>query len=70
MDLSETSGLVEGDNGVFMVELTQLEKAPELDNYATFANTVRNQRQGRVNTSLYNALKETADIEDNRKDFY
>ncbi len=70
LDLGQSSGLIEGDNGVFMVELTKLEKAPDLDNYVTFANTVRNQRQGKVNTAVYNALKEAADIEDNRKDFY
>ena len=70
LNLGETSGLIEGESGVYMVELTKLDTAPALDNYITFANTVRNQRQGKVNTAVYNALKEGAEIEDNRKEFY
>ena len=70
LEAGQTSGFIEGENGVFMVELTKLEEAPQLDNYTTFANTVRNQRQSKVNTAVFNALKEAADIEDNRKDFY
>jgi hypothetical protein len=37
-----------------------------LDNYQAFANQVQSAKVNTVNTKLYNALKEAAEIEDNR----
>ncbi|MFD2822947.1 peptidylprolyl isomerase [Lacinutrix iliipiscaria] len=62
----ETSKLIVGENGVYMVEVTKATPAVKLDNYQAFANQVTQQKQSAVNTRLYNALKEAADIEDNR----
>ena len=62
----ETSGLIEGANGVYMVQVTKVTRAVELDNYQASANRVEQQKASAVNTKLYNALKEAAEIEDNR----
>ena len=62
----ETSKLIEGEKGVYMVQVTKKTPAPELDNYQGFANQVRTSKMNNVNTKLYNALKEASDIEDNR----
>ena len=62
----ETSGLIVGDKGVYMVEVTKVTPAAELDNYQAAANRVGVQKATAVNTKLYNALKEAAEIEDNR----
>ena len=62
----ETSGLIEGSNGVYMVQVTKVTPAVELDNYQAAANRVEQQKASAVNTKLYNALKEAAEIEDNR----
>ena len=62
----ETSGLIDGTNGVYMVQLTKLTPAVELDNYQAAANRVEQQKSTTVNTKLYDALKESAEIEDNR----
>ena len=62
----ETSGLIEGANGVYMVQVTKVTPAVELDNYQASANRVEQQKASAVNTKLYNALKEAAEIEDNR----
>ncbi|MEC3908223.1 SurA N-terminal domain-containing protein [Tamlana sp. 2201CG12-4] len=62
----ETSGLIEGDRGVYMIQVTKVTPAVELDNYQAAANRVEQQKSNVVNTKLYNALKEAADIEDNR----
>ncbi|WP_298499535.1 peptidylprolyl isomerase [uncultured Algibacter sp.] len=62
----ETSGLIDGTNGVYMVQVTKITPAVELDNYQAAANRVEQQKAATVNTKLYNALKEAADIEDNR----
>lgn len=62
----ETSGLIEGNNGVYMLEITKKTPAVELDNYQAMANQITNTRVNSVNSKLFNALKEAADIEDNR----
>lgn len=62
----ETSGLVKGNTGVFMVQTTKKTPATELQNYQPFANQVSTQKLNSVQNRLYNALKEAAEIEDNR----
>jgi peptidyl-prolyl cis-trans isomerase D len=62
----ETSGLIEGDKGVYMVQVTKITPAVALDNYQAAANRVGQVKASAVNTKLYNALKDASDIEDNR----
>lgn len=66
LDEGETSGLVIGNTGVFMVQTTKKTPATELENYQPFANQVSTQKLSSVQNRLYNALKEAAEIEDNR----
>jgi len=66
----ETSGLIEGETGVFMVTVTKKEAAATLDNYSTYANTLKASSATRVNTAVFDALKEASEIEDNRAVFY
>ena len=62
----ETSKPIDGDKGVYMIQVTKVTPALELDNYQTFANRVGQQKVNAVNSKLYNALEEAAEIEDNR----
>jgi len=62
----QTSKLIDGNNGIYMIEVTKLTPAVELDSYQAAANQVEQQKMNVVNTRLYNALKEAAEIEDNR----
>jgi parvulin-like peptidyl-prolyl isomerase len=62
----ETSKLIQGEKGVYMIQVTKKTPATELDNYQGFANQVGTAKIGNVNTNLYNALKAASDIEDNR----
>jgi peptidyl-prolyl cis-trans isomerase D len=70
LDQGKTSGLIEGESGVFMVEVTKKDPSIELDNYGTYANTLKNGYRGSVNSKVFTALKEAAEIEDKRSDFY
>lgn len=70
LEQGETSGLIEGESGIFMVQVTKKEEAPKLDNYATYATSLRTSNAARVNTEVFNALKDKATIEDNRSVFY
>lgn len=70
MTVGDTSGLIEGETGIFMVNLTKKDEAPKLDNYSTYANNLKSAAASKVNTAVYDALKEGAEIEDNRAIFY
>ncbi|NNK21095.1 MAG: peptidylprolyl isomerase, partial [Flavobacteriaceae bacterium] len=70
MEVGKTSSLISGESGVFMFEVTNKEEAPALDNYVTYANNLQASNAARVTNSLVEALKEKADIEDNRSVFY
>ncbi|WP_028872394.1 peptidylprolyl isomerase [Psychroserpens burtonensis] len=66
----ETSGLIDGDRGVYMVSVSNIQEAAKLENYQSMASRLSATRSSAVQTKVYNALKETADIEDNRASFY
>ncbi|MEO0902122.1 MAG: peptidylprolyl isomerase [Bacteroidota bacterium] len=65
-----TSGLIKGESGVYMVKVTKKEAAPGVDNFTTYAQTLKTSSSNRVNGDVYNALKEGAEIEDKRATFY
>ncbi|MDX1462069.1 MAG: SurA N-terminal domain-containing protein [Marinirhabdus sp.] len=69
-EVGEETDLIEGQNGVFKVRVLAKNPAPQLDNYASFANQLNDQAKPTINTNVYNALKEAAEIEDNRKNFF
>jgi len=62
----ETSELIVGEKGIYMVQVTKVTPAVELDNYQASANRVEQEKANAVNSKLYNALKAASDIEDNR----
>jgi peptidyl-prolyl cis-trans isomerase D len=62
----QTSKLIDGKSGVFMVKVNKKSAAPKLDNYQAKANTLSTTRVNASQTKAYNAIKETADIDDNR----
>ncbi len=70
LDQGGISEMVKGETGVFMFEVVNKEAAPELDNYVTYANSLGASNAARVNSVVFEALKEDADIEDNRATFY
>lgn len=65
-----TSQLIKGETGVFMVKVTKKEEAPSVENFSTYANTLRTNAANRVNSAIYTALKDGAEIEDKRATFY
>ena len=65
-----TSELIEGNTGVYMLTVTKKTEAPKLDNYSMYATSVKTSREARVNTAVYDALKDASEIEDKRAAFY
>ena len=66
----ESSGLIDGNNGVYMVQVTKRTPAPELPTYQAVADRLASTKASVANTALYEALKEACEIEDNRATFY
>lgn len=70
MEQGETSGLITGEKGVFMIKVDGFVPAPELQNYTAFADQLTNKATPSVNTKVYQALKSAAEIDDNRANFF
>ncbi|MGB5370663.1 MAG: peptidylprolyl isomerase, partial [Flavobacteriaceae bacterium] len=70
MSEGETSDLIEGNTGVFMFTLVKKEEPVKLDNYSTYATSLKNANSTKVNAAVMEALRGKAEIEDNRKTFY
>jgi peptidyl-prolyl cis-trans isomerase D len=70
MKEGDTSELIEGNTGVFKFQVVKRTPAMALENYSTYAGNLKTNAANRVNTEVYNALKEAAEIEDKRATFY
>tara|TARA_B100000795_G_scaffold74419_1_gene52780 strand:+ start:37407 stop:39530 length:2124 start_codon:yes stop_codon:yes gene_type:complete len=66
----ETTGLITGEKGVFKVRVTAVNNAPVLETYTLYANRLNNAATPTVNTKVYQALKNAAEIDDNRANFF
>lgn len=66
----EVSKPVTGDKGVYIVEMVALNEAPKMESYKSFAMQEASKRRQAVVTRVFQALKENAEIEDNRARFY
>tara|TARA_R110002012_G_scaffold312248_1_gene522784 strand:+ start:361942 stop:364065 length:2124 start_codon:yes stop_codon:yes gene_type:complete len=66
MKEGQTSKLIVGEKGVYMIRVEKLTPATELDNYQGFANQVQTTKVNSVTSKLYTALKNAAEIDDNR----
>jgi peptidylprolyl isomerase/peptidyl-prolyl cis-trans isomerase D len=66
----EVSKPITGDKGVYVVKLISVNKAPKMESYRGFANQKTAQSRQAVVSSVFEALKGDAEIEDNRAKFY
>lgn len=70
LEPGEVSKPVAGNRGVYVVEVISKNSAPAMANYRSFALQQTQQRRQTVDNGVFEALKENADIEDNRARFY
>lgn len=61
-----TSKPIDGEKGVYVVEVTKITEATKLENYAPIANRLNNERRAAAQTAVFKALEKSAEIEDNR----
>ncbi|WP_299361423.1 SurA N-terminal domain-containing protein [Winogradskyella sp.] len=57
---------IDGEKGVYVIEVTKVTDATELDNYTSIVNRLNNTLRNSVQSKVYKALEDAADIEDNR----
>lgn len=70
LKVNGTSNLIDGEKGVYMVRVLEINNAPELQDYSTYIGQLNVQAVPVINSNVYNALKNAADIVDNRATFY
>ncbi len=66
----ELSSPIVGERGVYVLKVTKITEAAPLDNYTSYANQQAQNARIAVNSKVLAALKEAAEIEDNRSKFY
>jgi peptidyl-prolyl cis-trans isomerase D len=73
LSVSKSGTLVKpmkGENGVVVAQLNKLTEAPAVTDYKQAAMQISQQMSGRVDYEMFEALKEKANVEDNRANFY
>lgn len=67
----QTSGIIEGTNAVYVLQVTRVEEPPKMTDAERdqLRQQLTTQRQGQVRNRWLTALREKADIRDNRRSF-
>ncbi|MGB0657031.1 MAG: peptidylprolyl isomerase, partial [Flavobacteriaceae bacterium] len=70
LEAGETSSLIQGNEGVYLVRVNSKEVAPELPSYVAYANSLQEAEKANLEDAILEALKSVADITDNRALYY
>lgn len=70
VEQGQMSTPIVGNNGVYVVSTEAIKESPAPKDYSALKKQLESQLQPRVDFEVYNALKELAEIEDNRVKFY
>ena len=65
-----TSKLIEGNNGIYLLQLTAKKIAEDLEDYSDYALQLTNQGREGLGAAIVEALETSAEIEDNRALYY
>ena len=70
LEPGQISRPIAGNRGVYVVEVTSVNRAPAMESYRSYATQQTQLKRQGVETRVFEALKENAEIEDNRANFY
>lgn len=70
MEKGATSGPIKGESGLFVLRVDEIIEPGETENLVAFKKQIETPITSRVDFSVFEALKNGADIEDNRYKFY
>ena len=61
---------LKGDMGVYTVQMTTNTPAPEVTELSAERQAIKQRTEGRIETTMYNAMKEAAGVKDERNKFF
>ena len=67
---NEVSDFIVGENGVYKIRVIKKEISKGIESYEPYKNQLLQSKRPMSTNSLYVALKEIAEIEDNRSTYY
>ena len=67
---NEVSDFIVGENGVYKIKIIKKQSSKEMESYEPYKNQLLQSKRPMSTNSLYLALKENAEIEDNRSIYY
>ena len=70
LKVDQISDFIIGENGVYKIKVTKKDKSSGLDNYSSYQNQLLLSSRPSVNSILYQTVKESAEIIDNRSTYY
>lgn len=70
LKVDQISDFIIGENGVYKIKVTKKDKSSGLDTYSSYQNQLLFSSRPSVNSTLYQAVKESAEIIDNRSTYY
>jgi len=70
LEAGETTGPLSSENGVLIIEMIGKSPAPEIADYAQYAQQLKQQAENRTSFNIANAIKEFSDIDDRRYKFF
>ncbi len=70
LEVDGVSSLFEGETGVYMIRLNNLKNADKIESYSAFENQLTNKRRTNLDFNIVQSLKKSAEISDNRSEYY
>ena len=70
LEIGQTSNLIEGETGVYLVKLNSLNSVEEIESYSAFENQLTSKLRTNLDFNIVQSLKKSADVVDNRSDYY
>jgi len=70
LPINQPSSLLQGEEGVYMIEVTDKTIAQDIGNYDNYAKNLRDEANQQMGDIIFEALKSAASIEDNRALYY
>ena len=70
LKVDQISDFIIGENGVYKIKVTKKDKSSGLDTYSSYQNQLLLSSRPTVNSILYQTVKESAEIIDNRSTYY
>ncbi len=68
-EINNISDLIIGENGIYKIKVTKKEKSSDLETYSSYKNQLLSSRSLSQST-LYQSIKESAEVVDNRSTYY